>query len=108
MYADVTGDGVDDSVTLIGIRPFNDNSGFWNQLSLRVFDAANNKVIKSELSDFGGYDSKLFLGDFTGDKVKEIMVSVPTGGSGGIIDNRIVTLDKSRTLDRCFFFFGTC
>ncbi len=31
------------------------------------------------------------LGDFTGDKVKDIMISADTGGSGGIVDNRIVT-----------------
>lgn len=70
---------------------------FGTKLSLRVFDAANNKMIKSDLSDFGGYDPKLFLGDFTGDKVKEIMVSAPIGGSGGIIDNRIVTLAGGET-----------
>ncbi len=93
--ADVTGDGVKDSITLVGTSP-DDNSAFQNSISLRIFDASTNKMIEADLKDFGGYEPKIFLGDFTGDKVKDIMISAPTGGSGGIIDNRIVTVKDGK------------
>lgn len=94
--ADVTGDGVADSITLVGTNEFGDNNSFWGNIGLKIFDTASNEIIEADLNGFGGYEPKIFLGDFTGDKVKDIMVSAPTGGSGGIIDNRIVTVKDGK------------
>ena len=38
----------------------------------------------------GGYLPGMELWDFTGDEIPEVMVSIPTGGSGG--DNRLLHL----------------
>ncbi|TZE82426.1 hypothetical protein [Calorimonas adulescens] len=89
---DVTGDGVKDGIILIGTRAYGDNLVFFTNINVRIIDSANNRVIDAGISGLAGYDPKLFIGDFTGDKIKDIMISAPTGGSGGIIDNRIVSV----------------
>ncbi len=49
------------------------------------------EAITVKLPNIGGYNSKLFIGDFTGDKVDDVLVTVPSGGSGGYVEHRIVT-----------------
>jgi len=65
---DVTGDGVSDNVYLTGVRT--PDSPFIQQITLVVH---------------AGYNPRLFLGDFTGNKVNQILISIDSGGSGGIM-----------------------
>lgn len=87
---DVTGDGKTKAILLVGRKP-DANSRFADDLSIIVQDGANQNAITAKLDNVGGYDSKLFIGDFSGDKVSDVLVTIPTGGSGGIIEHRIVT-----------------
>jgi hypothetical protein len=87
---DVTGDGKPDGFFLVGRKP-DANSKFADDLTIVIKDGASQNTITMKLPNIGGYDSKIFVGDFSGDKVSDVFVKIPTGGSGGIIEHRIVT-----------------
>ncbi|PWV97373.1 hypothetical protein DFQ01_12115 [Paenibacillus cellulosilyticus] len=80
---DVTGDGVSDNVYLTGVRTA--DSPFVQQITLVVQDGSSGRVTHTRLQDNAGYSPSLFLGDFTGNKVNQILVSINSGGSGGIM-----------------------
>lgn len=95
--ADVTGDGYKDTVYLIG-KKTSSSSIYVEDMMLKIIVGGNtSRVIEVGLGNLSGYDGKLFLGDFTGDKIADIMVSAATGGSGGIIENRIATINSYYT-----------
>lgn len=95
--ADVTGNGYKDTVYLIGEKT-SSSSIYIDNMVLKIIVGGNTgKVIEVDLGNLSGYDGKLFLGDFTGDKIADIMVSAATGGSGGIIENRIATINSYYT-----------
>jgi hypothetical protein len=87
--ADITGDGVIDNLYLIGHKG-NQSDRFADNMSLVVRNGATNDSKTIDLNGFSGYQGKIFTGDFTGDKVDDIMISAPTGGSGGIVGHVIV------------------
>lgn len=90
---DVSGDGQADTVYLIG-RYERPGANFAGHLQLVVYNPTSQTYQSQDLDDLGGYQPKLFLGDFTGDKCSDIWVQAPTGGSGGIVENRIVTWSR--------------
>lgn len=87
--ADITGDGVVDNLYLIGHKE-KKSDRFADKMSLMVRDGATNNVKTMDLNKFSGYEGTIFVGDFTGDKVSDVMISAPTGGSGGIVEHLIV------------------
>lgn len=80
---DVNGDCVIDNVYLIGQKPSGPESPLWDQIELVIQDHGINQFTTIPLQANAGYNPKLFLGDFTGDKVCDIYVSIESGGSGG-------------------------
>ncbi|MEC2072260.1 VCBS repeat-containing protein [Alkalihalophilus marmarensis] len=80
---DVTGDGVLDQVYLTGIQT--PDSPFVQNITLVVQDGNTGYMSSVALSDNTGYDPTLFLGDFSGNGVDDIMISINTGGSGAIM-----------------------
>lgn len=80
---DVTGDGIPDHVYLTGIktpdRPFTQN------ITLLVKDGRTGLLTSVPLRENAGYNPSLFLGDFTGNGVPDILISIATGGSGAIM-----------------------
>ncbi len=91
-YVDITGDKVKDNVILIGTKA-NKNDIYFENLNIIVQNGKTKKFIKSSLGkDSGGYKPTIFLGDFNGDKMPDIFVKMPTGGSGGFIDYSIINL----------------
>lgn len=80
---DVTGDGVPDIVLLLAARSDPD-SPFLENITLAVQDGATGELIEVPLG-LSGFEPTLFLGDFTGDRVLDVMVQVVSGGSGGFI-----------------------
>lgn len=48
-------------------------------------DGRTGKFISIPLSDNSGYDPRLSLGDFTGDGIDDIFISINSGGSGAIM-----------------------
>lgn len=80
---DINGDRIVDSVYLIGEKPFGSESPARNNIRIRIIDGRTGKESIIRLKQNAGYNPTLFLGDFTADKVDDILVSMDSGGSGG-------------------------
>nr|WP_246503554.1 VCBS repeat-containing protein [Clostridium polyendosporum] len=80
---DVNGDGIPDNVYLTGVNTI--DSPFIQKITLVIQDGRTGIVNCVPLESDAGYNPTLFLGDFTGDGVKDILISIVSGGSGGIM-----------------------
>ncbi|WP_205961829.1 hypothetical protein [Psychrobacillus vulpis] len=80
---DVTGDGFMDTVYLTGTKT--EGSPFWQNITLNILDGKTNIYERISLKENAGYHPTIFLGDFTGNHVDDILVVIDTGGSGGTI-----------------------
>lgn len=65
------------------------DSPFWVNIMIVVQDGKTNQYTQIPLKQNQGYKPTLFLGDFTGDRVEDIMVVMDTGGSGGMINANV-------------------
>ncbi len=81
--ADVNGDRIPDNVYLTGIRT--PGSPFIQNITLVIQDGLTGRFTVIPLKENAGYNPTLFLGDFTGDGVADILISIDSGGSGGIM-----------------------
>jgi hypothetical protein len=80
---DVTGDGIPDDVFLTGIKT--PDSPFIQNITLVVRDGGTGTSRSVALpAENAGYNPTLYLNDFTGDGVYDILISITSGGSGGI------------------------
>lgn len=80
---DVTGDGVADLVALVGERI--PGSQYWQMLRLVIQNGATSVIGAIDLPVAEGVSPTLFVGAFTGPGAQNILVTLPTRGSGGII-----------------------
>ncbi|MBD7965171.1 VCBS repeat-containing protein [Fictibacillus norfolkensis] len=80
---DVTGDRVPDDVYLTGTK--SQDSPFIENITLFVKNGRTGAQTRVPLSDNAGYNPTLFLGDFTGNGVSDVLVSINSGGSGGFM-----------------------
>lgn len=80
---DVNGDGILDNVYLTGVKTI--GNPFIQKITLNIQDGKTGFVNSIPLKSDAGYDPTLFLGDFTGDGIKDILISIASGGSGGIM-----------------------
>ncbi len=89
--ADLLGRGTPQQVQLVGRKA--DFGTFYRDVYLNIFDGET--LVASQpldkMSGYYGVRKALFFGDFTGDQVPEVFVSLATGGSGGLINYRLVT-----------------
>lgn len=77
---DVSGDKVPDSVYLTGTKT--PDSPFIQNITLVVQDGRTGAYKSVALSENAGYNPTLFLGDFTGNGVDDILIRIDSGGSG--------------------------
>lgn len=82
-HGDVTGDQVANLVYLTAVQTA--DSPFLQEINLVVQDRRAADAFRIALPENSGYNPTVFLGDFTGNKVKDILVVIDTGGSGGTI-----------------------
>lgn len=80
---DVTGDGHPDYVFLTAVADVS-SSSYLKEITLNIQDGATKQIydIPLDASGNSGYNPTLFLGNFTGNGVQEIMVVIDSGGSG--------------------------
>lgn len=81
---DINGDFIDDNIFLVGQKSFGIESPYVDNITLIVQDGKTNKFFTITPKQNSGYNSTLFLGDFTGDKKNDILISIDSGGSGGL------------------------
>lgn len=77
---DVTGDGKKDLIYVKGV-PYEEGAQFLKKIFLKI-RASNGEIYKIDLE--GGYDPATKYKDLNHDSVKDIFISIPTGGSGGL------------------------
>lgn len=80
---DVNGDRILDNIYLTGVKT--PNSPFTQNITLVLQDGRTGRVTSIPLTENAGYNPRLFLGDFTGDGIDDILIGIATGGSGGIM-----------------------
>ncbi|MDN4494639.1 FG-GAP repeat domain-containing protein [Ureibacillus aquaedulcis] len=80
---DVTGDGFLDWVFLVGSKQ--QDSPYITKIQLMVKNGRTNQVQAFILPESAGYDPTIWLGDLTGNGIKDIFIAIDSGGSGGII-----------------------
>lgn len=80
-YGDVTGDGLLDIVYITADQQ--PDSPFLQNISVVVQYGLTFQSVRIPLKQSTGHHPTLFLGDFTGNGVKDILVVIDTGGSGG-------------------------
>jgi len=79
--SDVTGDGVPDRVSLYGHKLSGGLvGGLADNITVVIEDGRTNETKTITPAFNSGYDARLFLGDFTKDKVDDIKVTIDTGG----------------------------
>ena len=78
---DINGDNVPDNVYLTGKKT--STSPFIQNITLLIQDGRTGRTAAIPLKENAGYDPTLLLIDFTGDGVKDILISIASGGSGG-------------------------
>lgn len=83
VYGDVNGDNIRDYVYLTGTRT--PNSGYIQNITLVIRDGRTGIKQRARLKSDSGYSPTVTLQDFTGDKIKDIMIGIASGGSGGIM-----------------------
>ena len=91
---DVTGDKIPDNIYLTGIKTL--DSPFIQNITLVLQNGSTGEFNSIALSDNAGYNPTLFLGDFTGDRVNDILIGINSGGSGGIMYYYIYSFNKDK------------
>ncbi len=82
IQGDMTGDGRQESVYLSGTQ--REGGIAWEGLVLHIVDGATAKETCIRLREDAGYAPRLFLGHFTSLQRLDVLVSVDSGGSGGL------------------------
>ncbi len=76
---DVNGDGIIDTVYIVGSR---NETLVINDISVVIKDGMTDKLSEITLDTNKGYNPNLFLGDFSGNKVDDIFISIESGNTG--------------------------
>lgn len=87
---DVNGDGIQDYIVLTGTNT--SPGAFIQDISLEIQDGRTGRITRVDLNENAGYNPRIFLGDFNGDGVEDILISIDSGGSGGIMYHYIYSV----------------
>lgn len=81
---DVTGDGVEDEVYLLGVQPSGaPGPNYFEDITVSIVDGKDKKTTYLRFKYNAGNNPKLLLDDFTGDGIKEIFVSIASSTNPG-------------------------
>ncbi|MBB6216250.1 hypothetical protein HNQ80_002349 [Anaerosolibacter carboniphilus] len=93
--ADVTGDNIADHILLIGDKLNSKDDIYAENLRIVIQDNKSKAYSEATYEGLSGYEGTLFLGDFDGDKIRDVMLSSATGGSGGIVQHLIASFKNN-------------
>lgn len=86
-FGDINGDGFLETIFLVGVQQ--PDSPLWKNITLTIFYVQTQQMQQFPLKQNLGYNPTIFLGNFTGNHIEDILVVSDTGGSGGIINGEI-------------------
>jgi len=92
---DVSGDGKPDMIEIKGVR-YEKGSSYLKEIFLEI-TGSNGKLYRAKLES--GFDPILEFVDLNHDGVKDMYISIPTGGSGGISNFFLYTLKDFQLTD---------
>lgn len=93
---DVTGDGARDLVYLIGEHAQLDTPFATSHLVM-IRNGEDGTVLRYGFgANSGGFSGTLALADVTGDRAQDILIGLPTGGSGGIVNYYLLSAAGGR------------
>ncbi|MHA0855880.1 VCBS repeat-containing protein [Paenibacillus sp. CMAA1364] len=95
ILADVTGDCILDQIWLTGIQS-DPTSPFITDITIVFQDSATSRCIRIQPHENAGYNPRLFVGDFTGDAIADLLLTIDSGGSGGTTFNYLYTFTKAK------------
>lgn len=79
---DLTGDGIPEIIRLTGFQE--PGSIAWQGIRLQIQDGASCLETRIALPEDAGYDPRLFVGSLTEAGSQDVLVSIASGGSGGL------------------------
>ncbi len=88
-FGDINGDGFFETILLMGTKT--PDSPLWRNLTITIFYGQTHQFERIMLKQSVGYNPTIFLGDFTGNHLEDILAISDTGGSGGIINGEILS-----------------
>jgi hypothetical protein len=91
---DVTGDRVPDNLYIMGTKT--NSSPFIQNITLLIQDGKTGRVMNVPLNENAGYNPRIYLADFTGDGIDDILISIDSGGSGGMMYQYIYSFVNNR------------
>ncbi|WP_438351591.1 VCBS repeat-containing protein [Paenibacillus sp. FA6] len=94
--ADVTGDRVPDQIWLTGVKQ-DATSPFITDISIVIQDGASTRRYRIKPNQNSGYNPRLFVGDFTGDRIADLLVTIDSGGSGATTYDYLYTFTQGKT-----------
>jgi hypothetical protein len=100
---DVNGDGVIDNIYLYGNKPEGPSGIFADNITLFIQDGVSGRTTQVNLKYNAGYNARLFLGDFTMDRIADIKIDIDSGGSGGYVFSYIYSF-RNNILQELFDF----
>ncbi|WP_456271224.1 hypothetical protein [Bacillus sp. AK031] len=92
---DVTGDKAKDTITLWG-KPFEPGALFYKEIWAEI-KTSEGKEFRIDYE--GGYEPQILFHDLNHDRVKDLLQSSATGGSGGLYNYSLYTLADNRKKD---------
>lgn len=103
LSSDLNKDGKVDTFYLVGNQA-DKTSPFIDKLTYVVKDGKTGKFSGTVLKDEGKYDlvgymPTVTIQDVTGDKQPDVLLSFPTGGSGGMMTHRLSTLKSGKWVE---------
>ncbi|OAB72909.1 spore coat protein [Paenibacillus crassostreae] len=93
--ADVTGDRLRDQIWLTGMKKEPESPHITN-IAIIIQDAATSQTYRIQPKENSGYNPRLFVGDFTGDGVSDILVTIDSGGSGATTYDYLYTFVQGK------------
>ncbi len=71
-YSDITGDNGLDEISLVGYKN-NKSDEYSSKIFIVVKDSKTSKSVRVNYEDFDGYNPKLYIADFDGDKINDVL-----------------------------------
>lgn len=94
---DVNGDNVNDKIILVGHKPFGDNDLWSDKVNIIIEDGKSKKFFKLPLGALdSGFNGRIFLGDFTGDNVTDIFVSICNNENKGCSNYSLISFVNNK------------